>query len=126
MNDKQFLADAEKARLDVSPLSGAKVQDLVQKLYATPQGRDHPGAAGDHALTCGCGKPRGRRRRSLPSSPSRALTRFTGHSRSITGKTARENAIATGPGPVVCCLPEQVAHRRDGSRRPLMRAVLTP
>jgi tripartite-type tricarboxylate transporter receptor subunit TctC len=37
MSDKQFLDDAEKARLDVSPLSGTKVQDLVQKLYATPK-----------------------------------------------------------------------------------------
>ena len=37
MGDKQFLDDAEKARLDISPLSGTKVQDLVQKLYATPK-----------------------------------------------------------------------------------------
>ena len=33
----QFLEDAEKARLDISPLSGIKVQDLVQKLYAAPK-----------------------------------------------------------------------------------------
>jgi hypothetical protein len=37
MGDKQFLEDAEKARLDISPLSGTTVQDLVQKLYATPK-----------------------------------------------------------------------------------------
>jgi tripartite-type tricarboxylate transporter receptor subunit TctC len=37
MSDKQFLDDADKARLDVSPLSGTKVQELVQKLYATPK-----------------------------------------------------------------------------------------
>jgi tripartite-type tricarboxylate transporter receptor subunit TctC len=37
MSDKQFLDDAEKARLDISPLSGTKVQDLVQKLYGTPK-----------------------------------------------------------------------------------------
>jgi hypothetical protein len=37
MSDKTFLDDAEKARLDVSPLSGIKVQELVQKLYATPK-----------------------------------------------------------------------------------------
>ena len=37
MSDKQFLEDAEKARLDISPLSGTKVQDLVQKLYAAPK-----------------------------------------------------------------------------------------
>jgi tripartite-type tricarboxylate transporter receptor subunit TctC len=37
MNDRQFLDDAEKIRIDVSPLSGVKVQALVQKLYATPK-----------------------------------------------------------------------------------------
>ena len=37
MSDKQFLDDAEKARIDISPLSGTKVQELVQKLYATPK-----------------------------------------------------------------------------------------
>jgi hypothetical protein len=37
MSDKQFLDDAEKARLDVSPLPGTKVQELVQKLYAAPK-----------------------------------------------------------------------------------------
>jgi tripartite-type tricarboxylate transporter receptor subunit TctC len=37
MGDRQFLDDAERIRIDVSPLSGAKVQALVQKLYATPK-----------------------------------------------------------------------------------------
>ena len=37
MNDRQFLDDAEKIRIDISPLSGAKVQALVQQLYATPK-----------------------------------------------------------------------------------------
>src|SRR6195256_4543239 len=37
MSDRQFLDDAEKIRIDVSPLSGAKVQALVQKLYVTPK-----------------------------------------------------------------------------------------
>jgi tripartite-type tricarboxylate transporter receptor subunit TctC len=37
MADKQFLEDAEKIRIDISPLSGVKVQELVQKLYATPK-----------------------------------------------------------------------------------------
>jgi tripartite-type tricarboxylate transporter receptor subunit TctC len=36
MADPQFIADAEKLRIDVSPLSGAKVQEIVQKLHATP------------------------------------------------------------------------------------------
>jgi hypothetical protein len=37
MRDPQYLADAEKMRIDISPLSGAKVQEIVQKLYATPR-----------------------------------------------------------------------------------------
>jgi hypothetical protein len=37
MQDKEFLADAEKARIDIVPSSGQKVQELVDQLYATPQ-----------------------------------------------------------------------------------------
>jgi tripartite-type tricarboxylate transporter receptor subunit TctC len=37
MRDEQFLADARKLRIDVSPLPGATVQELVQKFYATPK-----------------------------------------------------------------------------------------
>jgi tripartite-type tricarboxylate transporter receptor subunit TctC len=37
MRDKQFLDDAEKIRIDISPLPGAKVQELVQSLYAMPK-----------------------------------------------------------------------------------------
>ena len=37
MRDPQFLADAEKMHIDVSPLPGATVQDLIVKLYATPK-----------------------------------------------------------------------------------------
>jgi tripartite-type tricarboxylate transporter receptor subunit TctC len=37
MKDAQFLDDAEKMRIDISPLSGAQVQDLVRKLHATPK-----------------------------------------------------------------------------------------
>jgi hypothetical protein len=37
MSDKLFLEDAEKMRIDISPLPGSKVQELVQKLYATPK-----------------------------------------------------------------------------------------
>jgi hypothetical protein len=36
MKDQQFLDEAERQRLVVEPMSGAKVQELVQKLYATP------------------------------------------------------------------------------------------
>jgi tripartite-type tricarboxylate transporter receptor subunit TctC len=34
--DPAFLADAEKLGLDIAPLPGAKVQEVVGKLYATP------------------------------------------------------------------------------------------
>ena len=37
MNDPQFLADADTVRIAITPLSGAKVQDIVAKLYATPK-----------------------------------------------------------------------------------------
>jgi len=37
MADPQFLEDADRIRIDISPLSGAKVQELVGKLYATPK-----------------------------------------------------------------------------------------
>jgi tripartite-type tricarboxylate transporter receptor subunit TctC len=37
MRDPKFLADAEKIRLDISPLSGPQVQNLVQAFYATPK-----------------------------------------------------------------------------------------
>jgi len=37
MRDKEFLADAETMRIDISPLPGAKVQELVQKIYAAPK-----------------------------------------------------------------------------------------
>ena len=34
---ERFLADAEKMKLSITPLSGQEVQDLVTKLYATPR-----------------------------------------------------------------------------------------
>src|SRR5262249_49862456 len=37
MHDPQYLADAEKMRIDISPLPGATVQQLIQVLYATPK-----------------------------------------------------------------------------------------
>ena len=37
MSDPQFLADAETVRIAITPLSGAKVQEIVGKLYATPK-----------------------------------------------------------------------------------------
>jgi tripartite-type tricarboxylate transporter receptor subunit TctC len=37
VGDQEFLKDAQTLRIDVSPLPGAKVQDLVTKLYAAPK-----------------------------------------------------------------------------------------
>lgn len=37
VKDPEFIADAEKGRLDVTPSSGERVQDVVEKLYATPK-----------------------------------------------------------------------------------------
>ena len=36
MADKDFLADAEKAQLEITPVDGEKVQALVQEIYQTP------------------------------------------------------------------------------------------
>jgi tripartite-type tricarboxylate transporter receptor subunit TctC len=36
MQDPAFLEDAKKQRLDIEPLGGAKVQELIEKVYATP------------------------------------------------------------------------------------------
>ena len=37
VSDPQFLADAEKMKVSITPLGGAEVQDLIRKLYATPK-----------------------------------------------------------------------------------------
>ena len=37
MADKAFLDDAEKMRVDIAPLPGLKIQEVVQNLYATPK-----------------------------------------------------------------------------------------
>jgi tripartite-type tricarboxylate transporter receptor subunit TctC len=37
MRDPQFLEDAAKTRIDINALSGTKVQELVEKIYATPK-----------------------------------------------------------------------------------------
>jgi hypothetical protein len=36
LQDKDFLAEAAKARLDVEPLDGVRVQELVAKVFAAP------------------------------------------------------------------------------------------
>ena len=53
MRDPQYLADAEKMRIDISPLPGAKVQEIVQNLYATPKEIIERGARRDRALAGG-------------------------------------------------------------------------
>jgi len=37
MKDKEFIAEAEKQKLDVDPVSGAKLTALLKQLYATPK-----------------------------------------------------------------------------------------
>jgi len=37
MKDPQFQSDADKMRIDISPLPGTKVQEIVGKLHATPK-----------------------------------------------------------------------------------------
>ena len=37
MGDPQFLTDAGKIGLDISPMSGEKLQQIVEKLYSTPK-----------------------------------------------------------------------------------------
>jgi hypothetical protein len=36
MKDRQFLADAEKLKLEINPVSGEAVQELVAEIYRTP------------------------------------------------------------------------------------------
>jgi hypothetical protein len=36
MKDKELLADAEKVKIDINALDGAKVQDVVTRVYASP------------------------------------------------------------------------------------------
>ena len=36
MKDKDFLADAEKAQLEITPVPGDKFETLVKEIYATP------------------------------------------------------------------------------------------
>ena len=37
MKDKDFLADTEKAQMEVTPVSGEALQKLVAEVYATPK-----------------------------------------------------------------------------------------
>jgi tripartite-type tricarboxylate transporter receptor subunit TctC len=37
MSDPQFLADAEKMKVSITPLGGAEVQEVIRKLYTTPK-----------------------------------------------------------------------------------------
>jgi tripartite-type tricarboxylate transporter receptor subunit TctC len=37
MSDAQFLADAEKMKISITPLPGTEVQEVIRKLYATPK-----------------------------------------------------------------------------------------
>ena len=37
MKDPEFLADAEKAQLEITPVGGEEVERLVKELYQTPK-----------------------------------------------------------------------------------------
>jgi hypothetical protein len=37
MKDPQFLAEAEKAKLEIMPVSGAEIEKLVKEVYGTPK-----------------------------------------------------------------------------------------
>jgi hypothetical protein len=37
MQDKAFLADAAKARIEIDPLPGERIEEIVASLYATPK-----------------------------------------------------------------------------------------
>jgi len=36
LNDKSFLAEADKLKLEITPVSGERVQELVAEVYRTP------------------------------------------------------------------------------------------
>jgi tripartite-type tricarboxylate transporter receptor subunit TctC len=37
MKDPEFLAEAKQRQMDVNPMSGAEIDQLVNELYQTPQ-----------------------------------------------------------------------------------------
>jgi hypothetical protein len=37
MSDPAFLAEAEKGKLEITPVSGDKIQKLVDEIYKTPK-----------------------------------------------------------------------------------------
>jgi hypothetical protein len=37
MTDPQFMADADKAKLEVTPVAGADIEQLVKDVYRTPK-----------------------------------------------------------------------------------------
>ena len=36
MKDKEFLAEADKAKLEINPVPAARIEDLLRELYAIP------------------------------------------------------------------------------------------
>jgi hypothetical protein len=49
----EFLAEAEKMKLEINPVSGDAVQNIVQDVYRTPQIRRRRGGADDQSLSAG-------------------------------------------------------------------------
>ncbi len=44
MTDKEFLAEADKAQLEITPIAGEAVQKLVAEVYQTPPAIAHKAA----------------------------------------------------------------------------------
>ena len=44
MKDKEFLAEADKAQLEITPIAGEAVQKLVAEVYQTPPAIAHKAA----------------------------------------------------------------------------------
>ena len=51
MKDPQFIADADKLRIDLAPLSGERVQEVVRNLYRGAAGGRRPRARRDQSVT---------------------------------------------------------------------------
>jgi hypothetical protein len=37
MTDKDFVADAERAHIDIDPIGGKAMEELIARIYATPK-----------------------------------------------------------------------------------------
>ncbi len=106
MADPQFLADAEKMRIDIEPLSGAKVQEVVAS--STPRRRRSSSA---RARRSGRTDERAANDRALPS-------RLVGLRRQGALCARREGPRLAGPLSSTSCKGDQFAPRLSASSIP--------